>query len=97
MMCNEQAAAIGDRFAAILGEWLGADIMAAVRAENAKRRAAGDAYSCAAHDYCDANMAMAEAFEAVTGREPDAGDDDDSAIWNAAYAHAMAARLTAEG
>ena len=95
----DHASAIGDRFAAILSAWLGASTMAAIRAENARRRAAGDAVSCAAHDFCDANVAMAEAFAAVAGREPDAGAATDVALWNAAYSSALARHLTdkAEG
>src|SRR5262245_9279508 len=40
---------------------------------------------CASHDFCDANEAMALAFENVVGREPKANDDDDCALWSAAW------------
>jgi len=57
---------IADAFAAVLRDWLTADQWAEMQARNVD-------YSdgvCASHDFCDANMAMAEAFETVTGREP---------------------------
>lgn len=40
---------------------------------------------CATHDFCDANMLMAEAFEEVQGREPDVASEDDAAVWSAAW------------
>jgi hypothetical protein len=62
---------IADAFANILSDWLTADQWAEMQARNVD-------YSdgvCASHDFCDANMAMAEAFETVTGREPAFGFD----------------------
>lgn len=54
---------------------------------------------CASHDYCDANMPMAAAFESVMGRPalPDDGpmSDDDMRLWNEAWAIATPAWLTA--
>lgn len=91
----DTAERIGDRFAAILTEWLGARTMATVRARNSEWQAADPTTSaCAAHDFCDANMAMAEAFEAVVGREPDVDAEGDTQLWNAAYDHAMRKHLT---
>lgn len=46
---------------------------------------------CASHDFCDANMPMAEAFEATFGREVNPADDADAAIWNEAWDKARAA------
>ncbi len=48
--------------------------------------------TCASHNYCDANMPMAKAFETVTGRDISARDaiaDADAALWNRAWALAM--------
>ena len=62
---------IADAFADVLRDWLTADQWAEMQARNV-------VYSdgvCASHDFCDANMAMAEAFETVTGREPAFGYD----------------------
>lgn len=68
-------AMLASRFAGVMGEWLSPAEMAEVRRRNVDYGAA-----CATHDFCDANMAMMEAFEAVMGREPVLGDDDDSMI-----------------
>jgi hypothetical protein len=62
---------IADAFAAVLRDWLTADQWSEMQSRNV-------GYSegvCASHDFCDANMAMAEAFETVTGREPAGGYD----------------------
>lgn len=39
-------------------------------AEMCAANVGADPMTCASHDYCDANMPMAAAFEKVTGREP---------------------------
>lgn len=49
---------------------------------------------CATHDYCDANMLMAEAFTRIMGREFDYSDAD-AEIWNAAWAMAKHERFYA--
>ena len=41
--------------------------------------------TCATHDYVDANMNMADAFEKVFGRQFDFGSDNDSDYFNAAW------------
>lgn len=52
--------------------------------------------ACASHDYVDANVIMAEAFEATYGRELLWGDDtDDTEAWNAAWDVARLTMLTA--
>jgi hypothetical protein len=56
-------------FATVLGDWLTANQWAEMRAANVNHRDDG---VCASHNYCDSNMAMAEAFKSVTGREPSA-------------------------
>ncbi len=40
---------------------------------------------CASHDFCDANMPMAEAFESLFGREVELNDDADLNIWAEAW------------
>jgi hypothetical protein len=53
---------------------------------------------CASHDFCDANMVMAEAFEAVKGCPPlnDEGMSAETvALWNAAWEVAKPHYLTA--
>lgn len=45
---------------------------------------------CHTHDFCDANVVMAEAFQAVTGREFDIENHEDSALWHEAWDEAKA-------
>lgn len=40
---------------------------------------------CATHDFCDANMLMAEAFHNAFKREPDVGSEEDAQLWSAAW------------
>jgi hypothetical protein len=61
------AEALADQFAAALKAEIGEDEWAEMRVLNRAHTSDG---ICASHDYCDANMPMAAAFEAVTGREP---------------------------
>lgn len=45
--------------------------------------------ACWSHDYCDANMTMAAAFQLIFGREPDVSDEPDTALINAAWDRAL--------
>ena len=69
-------------FHAVLGSWLTEEQRELVDARNAAEAEAG---ICHTHDFCDANMAMFDAFEAVVGRESEADSEDDSRLWNAAW------------
>lgn len=40
---------------------------------------------CHSHDFCDANMAMLEAFVNVLGREAETDNESDVLLWNAAW------------
>ncbi len=51
--------------------------------------------ACATHDYCDANMLMAEAFEGVRGYEFTMSDDD-AALWGKAWDVAKAVGFSKE-
>ena len=44
-----------------------------------------DSDICATHDFCDANMAMAQAFKDVTGRDADGDNGGDATLWNDAW------------
>jgi len=46
---------------------------------------------CHSHDFCDANMPMAEAFKEATGREPMLNVDSHNKLWTAAWDIAKAA------
>lgn len=80
--------ALARAFARRLREEIGEDDLRAVVARN---RASGDPNGCASHDFCDANMPMAEAFEEVLGADPEEPDDCDPALWDAAWDRAKAA------
>ena len=69
-------AALGAQFAMVLDEWLEADEYAQVRQRNALDPQAAAGGCCHSHDFCDANMAMLEAFAVIYGREPVMGEDD---------------------
>lgn len=76
------AFAVGVEFLRVLGEWLDEDEFATA--------CLGDLTE--AHDYCDANMAVAEAFERVIGCECIPSNDEHTAIFNAAWDVARACR-----
>lgn len=84
---------IGNRFALILNSWLTPEQLEAVKSENAKDTTT---LNCASHNFCDANMAMVEAFEFFQEELPD--DDGDQAqfdLWNKAWDYAKKTHLTA--
>lgn len=94
---QEQAEAIARGFAANLKACLSADEFAEMRARNASPAYADG--SCASHDFCDANMPMADAFRSVMGRDilrDDAPPSDaDCALWGKAWAIARREHLKA--
>jgi hypothetical protein len=49
----------------------------------------------ASHNFLDANECMVAAFELVTGEDPNPTDDDDTALWNAAWGIARRRALVA--
>lgn len=79
-------------FSRVLRAWLTPEQMASVIAKNE----AGSDRTCASHDYCDANMAMHEAFMSALGREPDPAVSADVSLWNAAWSTAKRARFETE-
>lgn len=80
----ERAVRMGDRFAAILQQWLTPAEFAQMQARNAFDPRYGER-ACASHDFCDANMAMAQAFTETVGREIDAAVSADAALWASAW------------
>lgn len=84
---------IGNRFALILNSWLTPEQLESVKSENAKNKTT---LNCASHNFCDANMAMVEAFEFFQEALPD--DDGDQAqfdLWNKSWDYAKKTHLTA--
>lgn len=78
---------LANEFSSVLRCWLTREEMREVQTRNASMTYTN---CCASHDFCDANMAMWEAFRVVFGRESDVGGDSkeseaDIAIWNCAW------------
>jgi len=65
-MTIDYAPEIGKRFVTVLEEWLTPAEFEQVRTLNDSREPG----VCHSHDFCDANMAMDEAFIDVLGRHP---------------------------
>jgi hypothetical protein len=74
-------------FARILRDELGNRYMREIVARNA---AEADSRVCHSHDFIDANIVMAEAFERVMGREADTQDGADLDLFNGAWDAAKA-------
>lgn len=70
------------RFGEELADYIGRDKVADVRALNA---ADPDKRICHSHDFCDANMAMFDAFRKLMGRDVDMESDTDKALWSDAW------------
>jgi hypothetical protein len=81
---------IAERFASYLQAEIGDNFD-----EVCRRNATADYQGgcCASHDFCDANMVMAAAFEKAVGREFDFDNPADTDLWNAAWDRARACKL----
>lgn len=86
-----EALSLANTFSTVLRQWLTAEQMRQVVERN---RATGNEALCASHDFCDANMAMHEAFETVLGHEPDGESGEDAELWNTAWTAAKRANFT---
>lgn len=73
---------LANQFILVLSEWLSADELAEVNRRNAAESMID---VCHSHDFCDANVAMDEAFRAVVGRSVDGDNEDDCRLWNEAW------------
>jgi|SRR6185295_2042063 len=80
---HELADKLATEFSRVLGTWLTASEMSEVRKRNATPEYGNGI--CASHDFCDANMAMLEAFEKTVGREPDLNTQRDLDLWGIAW------------
>lgn len=81
-MTGSTTQALAYAFAAELRKELGDEKVAEAVRRNAEPRYVA---SCASHDFCDANMVMAAAFEQVIGREFEVGSEADAELWNRAW------------
>ena len=83
---DNAADVIAQRFVTVLRAWLDADEWDLMGDRNAVETDPG---VCHSHDFCDANMAMCEAFESVTGKTPDGDNEAEATLWGTAWANAM--------
>jgi len=94
--------ALAHEFSRILRKWLTEDEIAEViarnKADRRRRQTAqlADPAVCASHDFCDANMAMYEAFENIAGHTVDPQNPADVSMWNKAWSMAKASGFDAE-
>jgi hypothetical protein len=79
---------VAERFVALLREQMTPAQFAEVVRRNASE---SDPHVCHSHDFTDANMAMADAIDAVVG----VGFDDNGELWHAAWAVAKQTALGA--
>jgi hypothetical protein len=75
---------IADRFATILLDWLTPVQFLEMKHRNENNPTYADG-AYASHDFCDANMAMHEAFQSVTGHCAAVDSEADTALWNDAW------------
>lgn len=94
---------LGRRFVEILRSWLTPGEWSQMQTLNAAEPE-GDDFCCHSHDFCDANMAMIEAFAKIHDREPfyacDEADEQavelDLTLINAAWSWAKGNGLSGE-
>lgn len=73
------------RFSRVLSEWLSHKDMEVVRRKNRVAHAKRDYSVCHSHDFCDANMAMDEAWRSLFVRAPGVQEPADASLWEAAW------------
>ena len=83
--------AVSDQFVVMLNEWLTPHEMEEIRRRNATPEYEN---ACASHDFCDANMAMVQAFEDFGISMPYEDGGKTIELWNAAWEIARGGALT---
>lgn len=78
---------LATEFGNVLRQWLPPE---EVHDVNTRNMSEPDSSVCHSHDFCDANMAMTQAWQNLTGAEFDPMNDADSATFNAAWRIAKA-------
>ena len=97
------AVLIGEHFPELVRGYVGEARFAEMQRRNIAHPGDG---VCSSHDFCDANVFMAEAFESIASREPvtsyetgeterEAQSEEDCALWNLAWSYAKPRHLTA--
>lgn len=82
MKKNTNAERIAGEFLRLLRQDIGPDHYAEVCVRNANE---ANPNVCHSHDFCDANITMADAIEKVLGRAVDLYNDEDDALWSVAW------------
>ncbi len=77
---------LGDKFSAILKRWLKPWEMREVAKRNREETSEG---VCHSHDFCDANMAMDEAWTSFGLASIDGENEFECKLWGAAWNHAV--------
>lgn len=80
---------IARQFSVRLLCYLGADKLAEVNRRNSSRQPG----VCHSHDFCDANVFMARAYRAATGKQMRCNNNDDCIVWGNAWDIAIAANF----
>jgi hypothetical protein len=88
--------ALARRFASNLSKRLTAQQLEAVRKGNATDPRAKDGSICYSQDFCDANVYMGHAWEAVKLPAHRSNSDEHAAVWNAAWNLAKACEFRPE-
>ena len=80
-----------ETFRAIITDWFPENIRREIDASTAEyRRDRNLSKCCATHNYCDANEAMMDAWEALSDVEIDGACEAQAIIWGAAWDMAVA-------
>lgn len=93
-MWNPTIEAIACEFAARIRAEFDTATLCEIRRRNAlpEYRRAG---ACATHDFCDSNVLMGAAFQAVMMRESCPASDQDAVLWDSAWDRARSSGFTA--
>lgn len=86
------AEALAERFVAILRDWMDADEWAEMCERNAAETQPG---ICHSHDFCDADMAMWEAWNELSPHTLEVQEENHTALWKQAWDIAAAGPLKA--
>lgn len=93
MSTDPYAQRIAREFSSTIREWLTPEEMSEVLRKQREEPREGVCYT---HDYCDANEAMYDAFQSVMRKPIDYDDEEEVALWNEAWAHAVATNYATE-
>lgn len=81
---QDEAQRIADKFRTNIAEIVPKEDRVKIDELNAHYRGLNED-TCAAHEYCDANIPMSEAFTVITGREIELQNQPDVHLWNRAW------------